>query len=177
MSSGSVTNDLFLLQMAGVPGSGKTALARLIGGATGAVVLDKDVLKTAALNVGVEDSLAGRIAYQSFFALADHILGQGQSVVLDSPSFYETIPARGKATAEERCVPYYFIECVCTDREELARRLRERPRLPSNPGVEALDAGWTTVAPPGAYLRTDTVQPIERCLAAALEYIGVEGPR
>lgn len=92
--------------------------------------------------------------------------------MLDSPSFWETIPTKGAAIAAERLVPYYFIECVCPDREELARRLRDRPRLRSNPGEEMLDAGWETIAPPGAYLRIDTTQPIERCLELVLEYLG-----
>ena len=164
--------DLFLLQMAGVPGSGKSALARLIGRATGAVVLDKDVLKTAALEAGVEEPTAGSVAYESFFALANHLLGQDRSVVLDSPSFWETIPPRGAAIAADRHVPYYFIECLWDDRDELSRRLRERPRLASNPGEESLDTGAETITPAGPYLRLDTTQPIDRCLALALEYLG-----
>jgi hypothetical protein len=145
--------------MAGVPGSGKSALARLIGHATGAVVIDKDVLKTAALEAGAEESLA------------DHLLGQDRSVVLDSPSFYNTILAKGSAIAMARMVPYYFIECVCADRDELARRLRDRPRLRSNPGEEVVDTEAQTIAPTGAYLRIDTTQPIERCLELALDYL------
>ncbi len=171
-----MTDKLFLLQMAGAPGSGKSALARLIGRTTGAVVIDKDVLKTAALEGGADETLAGGIAYEGFFALADHLLGQGRSVVLDSPSFWETIPAKGAAIAEARLVPYYFIECCCADHDELARRLRDRPRLRSNPGEEALEVEAATVAPRGAYLRIDTTQPIERCLELALEYLGIESP-
>jgi predicted kinase len=161
----------FLLQMAGVPGSGKSALARLIGVATGAVVIDKDVLKTAVLHSGAGESLAGPAAYEALFALADHLLGQDLSVVLDSPSFYDTVPAKGAAIAQARCLPYYFIECVCNDRDELARRLRERTRLRSNPGEEALEFNATTIAPPGAHLRIDTMQPIERSLDLALDYL------
>ncbi len=164
---------MFLLQMAGLPGSGKSALARLIGRRAGAVVIDKDVLKTAVLEAGIEDdAAAGGLAYEAFFALAGHLLGQGLSVILDSPSFWDSIPARGTAIAAERQVPYYFIECLCPDHDELARRLADRPRLRSNPGEEALDAGWQTFVPKGAYLRIDTTQPIERCLALALEYLG-----
>ncbi len=99
----------FLLQMAGAPGSGKSALACMIGHRTGAVVIDKDVLKTAALEAGAEESLAGSVSYEAVFALADHLLGQGRSVILDSPSYYETIPTKGVAIAAERRVPYYFI--------------------------------------------------------------------
>ena len=160
----------FLLQMAGEPGSGKSALARVIGRRTGAVVLDKDVLKTAALHAGAEEALAGGIAYEGFFDLADHLLGQGLTVVLDSPSLYETIPAKGQAIADKRGVRYHFVECVCDDQAELERRLAGRPRLDSQPyAPESGDR--TTVAPQGAYLRIDTLQPIERCLELVLEYV------
>ena len=48
-----------------------------------------------------------------------------------------------------------------------------RAALRSQPG-EPVDAErWQTVAPGGAYLRLDTTQPLERCLALALEYLGV----
>jgi predicted kinase len=158
--------DQFLLQMAGEPGSGKSALARVIGRRTGAVVLDKDVLKTAAVRAGAEETLAGGIAYEAFFALADHLLGQGLSVVLDSPSYFETIPAKGQALAAERGITYHFVECVCADRAELERRLAGRPGLDS-----VGPFGRATVAPPGAYLRVDTLQPIERCLEVVLELL------
>ncbi len=166
-----MSGTLFLLQMAGAPGSGKSALARVIGHRTRAVVIDKDVLKTAALEAGAQDSLAGGIAYDAFFALADHLLGQGWSVILDSPSYYETIPAKGAAIAARRHVPYYFIECACSDPEVLAGRLTKRPRMPSQP--DSIDER-ETVAPAGAYLRVDTTQPLERCLALALEYLGAD---
>lgn len=159
----------FLLQMAGAPGSGKSALARVIGRRTGAVVLDKDILKTAALEAGVEEPLAGGIAYDVFFALADHLLGQGWSVILDSPSYYETIPSKGAAIAARRGVPYHFIESVCPDRELLAERLANRSRMRSQ--LEEIDER-ETMAPGGAYLRVDTTQPLERCLALALDYLG-----
>lgn len=162
--------EQFLLQMAGPPGSGKSALARLIARCSGAVVLDKDVLKTAALHAGADETLSSGIAYEAFFGLADHLLGQGLSVVLDSPSYFETIPAKGQDIASERGVRYHFVECVCEDQAELERRLVGRPRLDSQPGsVDPSDR--VTVAPPGAYLRVDTQQPIERCVELVLGYL------
>jgi len=162
----------FLLQMAGQPGSGKSTLARLIAHSTDAIALDKDVIKTAALDAGAAEPLAGPLAYEVFFALCDSLLGQGVSVVLDSPSFWESILVKGSTMAAERIVPYFFIECVCNDQDERASRLRDRVRMRSNPGVEIIDQPWETIAPSGAYLRIDTTQPIERCLALALEYLG-----
>ena len=104
---------------------------------------------------------------------ADHLLGQNLSVVLDSPSFYESIPSKGTAIAAERAVPYFFIECLCPDHEELARRLSDRPRMPSQ-GEAPLSPEWETISPAGAYLRIDTTQPIERCLELALDYLGTK---
>jgi len=161
----------FLLQMAGSPGSGKSSLARLIGRVTGAVVIDKDVLKSAALEAGAAEELASGVAYDTFFSLADHLLGQGWSVVLDSPSFWETIPGRGVAIAEARNVLYFFIECICEDRDELLRRLGSRERMASQPGSEILAASWKTVAPGEPYLQVDTLEPLERCLELALDYL------
>lgn len=161
----------FLLQMAGMPGSGKSSLARLIGRSTRAVVLDKDVLKTAALQAGAGEELASGAAYDVFFALADHLLGQGWSVVLDSPSFWESIPKRGGEVAADRHVPYFFIECVCSDRDELARRLRERPRVQSQPGEEILESSPQTIRPPEPHLRVDTTRDLDHCLSLALDYL------
>ncbi len=135
-------------------------------------MIDKDILKTAALEAGAAEDLAGGIAYDVFFSLADHLVGQGWSVVLDSPSFWETIPRRGTEIAEQRHVPYFFIECVCSDESELKRRLRERSRMVSQPGEEILDVPATTIKPPEAHLRVDTVQDLERCLELALDYLG-----
>ncbi len=167
-----MASQQFLLQMAGMPGSGKSALARLIGRSTKAVVLDKDVVKTSALEAGAEEKLAGGLSYDVFFALADHLLGQGWSVVLDSPSFWETIPKRGAEIAAKRHIPYFFIECVCDDESELARRLRERTKLTSQPGAEILEDSWNTITPAEAHLRVDTTQDLERCLSLALDYLG-----
>ncbi len=161
---------LFLLQMAGRPGSGKSSLARMIGHATGAVVLDKDVLKTALLNAGLEESLAGGAAYECFFDLADHLLGQGLSVILDSPSFFETIPAKGADIAARRFARYHFVECVCPE-DTRARRLGGRSRLRSQPHDPAVALEQTTAAPGEPFLRVDTAQPIDRCLQLVLEYL------
>jgi predicted kinase len=162
--------------MAGMPGAGKSALARLIGRTTGAVVLDKDVLKTAALAIVNEDNVAAQIAYETFFDMAGHLLGQGLPVVLDSPSFWPSVPQRGSAIAQERAVPYYFIECVCDDVAERSRRLRERHRMPSQQGAEIVHVETATIAPTGGHLRVDTTRPLDECLELALDYLACDAP-
>jgi predicted kinase len=178
---------LFLLQMAGAPGSGKSSLARALSHARGAVVLDADVIKSALLDAEVAWALAGAAGYEVLFALAADLLEQGRSVILDSPSHYPQIPARGLALAQATGVTYRFIECVCGDQAVLAQRLGQRtPRRSQMRGLDtpSLDAGgampaarrlgphqWETYRPPDGYLVLDTTGPLENYLGEALLYL------
>lgn len=48
---------MFLLQMAGFPGSGKSTIAQLIAKHTNSIVIDRDVIKSSMLNAGIKDQL------------------------------------------------------------------------------------------------------------------------
>jgi predicted kinase len=179
----------FLLQMAGPSGTGKSTLARALAGRTGAAVLDLDVLKSVALDAGAAWDLAGRLGYECSWAVADSLLAQSLSVVLDSPCRFHRIITEGTAIADRRGAAYGFIECALADPEELRRRLRGRPRLRSQMtdlGVPSPDAPADTFVaqvrafgpavletkyPPGPWLRIDTSRPVEDCLELALAYV------
>ncbi len=75
-----------LIQMSGMPGSGKSTIAKLVGQELPAVILDYDVTKTALLDQGISFGDAGRLAYETGYAMAESILGQGANVILDSLS-------------------------------------------------------------------------------------------
>jgi hypothetical protein len=175
----------FLLQMAGPMCSGKSSLARLIGGHRGAVVLDLDVVKSAALDAGVAWDLAGRAAYTTLHAQAGSLLAQGFSVVLDSPCRFPFIVVGGQAAAEAHGAPYCYLECVLEDPDERLRRLQGRARLrsqgidwntppPDAPAQTYWDPSrtlWNSHHPDTPWLRLDTARPLEECLADALAYI------
>jgi predicted kinase len=189
---------LFLLQMAGQSGVGKSTLAARIAARTGAVILDMDVVKSVALDAGAEWQLAGGISHRTVNALGDSLLGQGFSVILDRPCRFEQIVADSMAVAERREATYCFIECVLDDTGELGRRIRSRQRLRSQMvdyGVSSPDAprgasmadlrrnlgpeAFTTKYPPTPWLQIDTKQDPDRCLESALEYLSsrLEQPR
>lgn len=177
----------FLLQLAGAPASGKSKLAAAIASQRLAVIINSDVVKSTLLDAGVEWKLAGPAAYQTLFALADDLLGQGHSVILDSPSHYSYIPENGERIAREHGVPYRFIELACEDIGELRRRLAERtPRRsqmrdldtpPPDGGstfTHAIPTGthqWLTHGPAGGYARLDTTEPFDTYLRQALDYL------
>ena len=166
----------FLLQLAGMPGSGKSTLAQAIGETTGAVVLDKDVVKSAALNAGAPEELAAPLAYEVFFDLAKSIAGYGHSLVLDSPAFFTNIPQKGQRIAAQLDTAYALIECTCPDEALLSRSLADRKPLPSQ--WSALRSAELSLAGRGPlnapHLTIDTREPLASCLRQALEYIGYD---
>lgn len=139
--------QLLVVQMHGEPGSGKSTLARAIGKMLPAVVIDKDVLKSALLDAGLAEPAAGPASYEVFFAAAASLLSQGYSVVLDSPCGWPSIEERGRALANQSGVAWGMVECVCGD-DTLEKRLRERRGLPSQPTAKQ---DW--------YLRPGSRQP------------------
>jgi predicted kinase len=168
--------SLFLLQMAGLPGSGKTALSRAIGRHCGAAVLDKDVLMGAAERCGIEPERLGRLAYEQGYALARSILANGLSVVLDSPANFIHIREQGARIAAETGAAYFIIECVVPHAVSEARITRREPVHSLHPSTLAEQD--LTYSRPGTAVLTeprlqlDTTRPFDECLREALEYIG-----
>jgi len=178
-----------LVQMSGAPGAGKSTVARAISRRTGASVLDHDVTKSALLGAGVATTIAGHASYQALLALARSLLDQGVSVVLDSPCYYQELLDTGLQLAGETGACYRYIECAIEDMTALARRLRERPRLPSQiPDLAAASARTTAgetlsgealfqewignmKRPTHSYLRVDTACPLADCLAAIFAFL------
>lgn len=170
------STPLFVLQMAGQPGSGKSTLARAIAEHFGAVMIDKDILKSAALSAGGAESVAAVSAYSAFFELAESFVDQGFSVVLDSPSYAggtrPDIPAMGRAIADRARIPYCWIECVCCP-EELSRRVDNRTRRPSQyERSDSLDFSLESHAPEDLdTLQVNTDSPLGSYLRESLDYI------
>jgi predicted kinase len=167
----------FVLQMHGESGAGKSTLALAIGRASGAVVLDKDCIKGPLIAGGIEDPVAGGLAYDVFWLQAESLLCQGFSVVLDSPAFWPRIPERGRVLASTASAAYFIVECLCDDGRLQEQRLTSRPGLASQPGSRAELAA--ALGRPGVqrelaepHITIDTTQPIEVCVSKALEYIG-----
>ena len=164
----------FLVQMAGTSAAGKSTLAAAIGRATGAVVIDKDIIKGGMLDGGVPEEIAGPTAYEVFFDLGCSLLAQGFSVVMDSPANFTRIRKWGAQAAASAGACYYIIRCVLGDLDELQRRMDTRAVRSSQPVVAALEnyhrPGTSPLTEP--HFVIDMSRPLDVSLKRALDYVG-----
>ena len=120
---------MFLLQMAGFPGSGKSTIAKLIARNTNSIVIDRDIIKSSMLNSGIKDQLLADASYLVVFDLAAYYLEQGISVIIDTPCYYKGTVDKGLELCKRYGSVYKYIECKVDSYEEIERRIKYRKRL------------------------------------------------
>ncbi|MET9271238.1 AAA family ATPase [Kribbella sp. NPDC003557] len=179
---------MFLLQMSGVPGAGKSTVAAHVVDTFGAVAIDYDVIKTGVLDAGVDLALSGPASYEVMYGLARQVLGQGHPVVMDSPCFWPRILSEGLEIAEAQDVSYRYIECRLDDLKLLDERLGRRSRLRTHrrgvdlPPVDLGDdledgeayfrgASDRVVRPSDYYLQLDMKRPLSDVLPEVDVYL------
>lgn len=115
-----------LIALAGLPGTGKSTLARRLATETGAVWLRIDTIEDTLARSTLAIRPAEDAGYLTAYALAADNLSVGRIVVADSVNPVAWSRRAWRDVAREAGVPHFAVEVVCSDPEEHRRRVEGR---------------------------------------------------
>ncbi|HAM26107.1 MAG TPA: ATP-binding protein [Microbacteriaceae bacterium] len=170
-----------LIAMAGLPGSGKSTIAGVIGGRLGASVISVDPIESAILSAGIDsDQPTGLAAYLVAEKLAEFVIEAGHDVVVDAVNAVDPAREQWVRLAQDRGEVLKFIEVVCSDVDLLRSRIESRERrLPHlaeinwnavEQRVDEYDV-WSGPSAAVARITLDSVNPLGSNVDAAMAFI------
>lgn len=115
-----------LVVTAGLPGTGKTTLARRLAAATGEAYLRVDAIETAVIRCGLAEPPVGPVGYVVAQEVAAGTLRVGTSVVVDAVNPVPKARAGWRDLAARCEARLVVLETVLTDQAEHRRRVSLR---------------------------------------------------
>lgn len=115
-----------LIVFGGLPGAGKTTLARALSQRLGAAHLRIDTIEQALRSLGTLRSEIGPEGYVIAYALAEDNLRIGRTVIADSVNPLQVTRDAWLAVAERAMVRGVEVEVVCSDAAAHRRRVETR---------------------------------------------------
>jgi predicted kinase len=169
-----------LIVFAGLPGTGKSTLAREVARRWEATWLRVDTAEAAMLKAGLPLSdETGLAAYIIVRDAADEQLGVGLRVVIDAVNGVEEAREMWRELARDHGVIPFVVEVVCSDAREHRRRVESRvaprPPLPLPTWVEVQNRKYLPWREP--IMRVDSVDPLEDSVAQILEKLAAKSGR
>ena len=167
-----------IVLMAGLPGTGKSTLARAVAAGIDGVVLDKDVVRASLFPKKlIEYSTAqDDFVVEVMLSSAEYLLRRNPklTVFIDGRPFSQKYQIESVvAQAEQLGTPWRIVECVCSEKLTLQRIQQDRKRhVARNRDSQlylAVKAKFEEIVRPKLVVRTSL--RIETCVRKVEQYL------
>lgn len=115
-----------LVEFGGLPGTGKSTLARRLAASTGAVWLRIDEIESAMRRNGLTPEQTGVAAYSVAHDVAANHVRRGLTVIADAVNPVSAARAGWRELAASAQCDHVVVETTCPDRAEHRRRVETR---------------------------------------------------
>jgi len=161
-----------LMIFSGLPGTGKTTLAKRLAARLNAVYLRADTIETALVQGGIKD--VGGLGYMVGYATAKENLILGNTVIADSVNPWELTRDAWRQAAKGAGAPFIDVEIICSDQREHRRRIENREidiaGLKAPAWQDVLDRDYHPWADPRIQIET-AGRAVEEVLEGLLQHI------
>lgn len=142
----SVTHRPALVLLHGLPGSGKSHLARAVAAEVPAAIISSDRVRGILVSRPVYSEAEHRFVHDVCFRLARRALSLGLITVLDATNLQAQHRQRYRDLARVHQLPYHLV-VVDTPEQTIRARLRRRSRGESLDGSEATEHAYEILRP------------------------------
>lgn len=115
-----------LIVFSGLPGTGKTTIAKILAAKCRAAYLRVDTIEQALLSSLHNPRELGALGYLVAYQLAKENLGLGGTVVVDAVNPLATVRETWRSVAASAGSQIVEVEIVCSDADEHQRRVENR---------------------------------------------------
>ena len=162
-----------LVVLGGLPGTGKTTIARRLSERLGAAHVRVDSITAAMSKAGVDPGQStGLASYVVAEAVAEECLRAGTPVVVDAVNPVGAARRQWHELAARTGDRLRVVEVVCPDEAEHRRRLETRAEDLAGERPTWADVAARVYEPwDEPRLVVDTLEPLDACLAQVEEYV------
>lgn len=155
----------------GLPGAGKTTLARSVASRTGATILSSDKVRKELIKYPTYTRAEGRLIYDVLMLLTKYLTDAGIDCIVDATFNRERSRKEVENRLRSNNVQLYVIECTCPE-EVVLERLRNRKNDFSDAGYSVYSKMKSIYEPvQGRHLGIDTSLPCGINLQKILSYV------
>jgi len=165
-----------LVIVCGLPGTGKTTLAREVAKNIPAVHISSDAIRMMLLSKRTYSEKEKEGVYEVMFNKAEELLTAGRSVVLDATFYKKSLREKARAIAEKTKSKFFLVECTTPEgllRERMVARKKSESE--SEADFEVYKKIKKIFEPiKDKHLIVDTSQPIGRQVGLVMNYLREE---